>query len=152
MSDPGERPLSILIVEDNAIDAKMITYSLGRETTWATRTVIIPDGETAINYLISPPRDIPDLVILDLNLPKRNGIEVLQVIRATKSVEELPVVMLSSSPEDIMRTEARKAKVSANQYITKPAEVGGYFDLIKELREAYKRCQGGRDHNARAEE
>src|SRR5437763_12956717 len=101
----------VLLIEDNPVDVYMVQCALQRELDWTTETTVADDGEKAIELLLehsSPSmRQWPDLVILDLNLPKRDGVEVLQVIRTTTGLRSLPVVILSSSPMDVMKRKVK---------------------------------------------
>ena len=77
------QPTRILIVEDNPMDVKFLQHVFEYEPGWNTEFVTVEDGEEAIEYLLHPDTPKPDLVILDLNMPKKNGIDVLKVIRTT---------------------------------------------------------------------
>jgi two-component system, chemotaxis family, response regulator Rcp1 len=136
------RLVKILLVEDNAVDARMTLYALRQEETWLTEVVVVEDGDKAIHYLTrqssSSDNAIPDLVILDLNLPKWDGTEVLRTIRTTAGLEHLPVIIFTSSPAEISESIVRQANVEANFYMAKPANadeflsVGRTFRLISE--------------------
>jgi len=89
----------------------------------------------------------PDLIILDLNLPKRDGAEVLQVIRTTDELRSLPVVVLSSSPMDVMKSKLHKAKVEANCYLTKPADLDEFLALGKRFRCCYEKALRSKSWN-----
>ena len=132
----------ILIVEDNPADVRMIRYALAEETDWYTKVEVATDGEKAIDFLLQrgpfEAVGIPDLVILDLNLPKRDGTEVLQLIRTTERICRLPVVVLSSSPEDVIQNTIRAAHLEANCYLTKPADAEEFLALGKEFRKCIR--------------
>ena len=129
----SQRASKILLVEDNPLDVRLILHALQREETWLTEVVVAEDGEKAIEYLthreFSGRAWNPDLVILDLNLPKRDGTEVLQVIRTTEGLQGLPVIVVSSSPEEISEGIVRQANLEANGYIMKPASVDEFLAL-----------------------
>lgn len=95
--------------------------------------IVVEDGEPALALLrqISPYEcePLPDLVILDLNLKRVDGPEVLSYIRKTDGLRHLSVVVLSSSPEDVMRSKA----ASADGYFEKPADVDEYFAVGKNI-------------------
>lgn len=139
-------PTRVLIIEDNPTDAYMVQYALQEELNWSTETTVADDGEKAIDLLLQqssrPIRDWPDLVILDLNLPKRDGVEVLQIIRTTKELRSLPVVVLSSSPMDVMKSKLNKGNVEANCYLTKPHELDEFLALGKRFRCCYTKALG----------
>jgi CheY-like chemotaxis protein len=94
----SQRLTRILLAEDNLHDVRLIRYALQQEQDWLTEVVVAENGEKAIHYLIeqvsSANATKPDLVILDLNLPKMDGTEVLQVIRTTEGLHSLPVVIV----------------------------------------------------------
>jgi two-component system, chemotaxis family, response regulator Rcp1 len=137
---------SLLLVEDNPIDVRLIRYALQQEQTWKTEITVAEDGEKAINLLLaiaasSPQSARPDFVILDLNLPRRDGTEVLQTIRSMKELQDLPVAIVSSSPMDVIRGKVSTANVSANCYFTKPMDVDSFLALGKELHCCYQKSQ-----------
>jgi len=134
----SERPIKILLVEDNPVDARMTLYALREEQTWLTEVVIAEDGEKAIHYLTqqnsSTDSAIPDLVILDLNLPKWDGTEVLRTIRTTAGLESLPVIIFTSSPAEISESIVRQANLEANWYMTKPANADDFLSVGRAFR------------------
>jgi CheY-like chemotaxis protein len=138
----------VLIIEDNPLDALIVEHALRREQSWTTETMVADDGEKAIELLLlhhsRPMQQRPDLIILDLNLPKRDGAEVLQVIRTTDELRSLPVVVLSSSPMDVMKSKLHKANVEANCYFTKPADLDEFLALGKRFRCCYEKALGSR--------
>ncbi|HEX4751160.1 MAG TPA: response regulator [Bryobacteraceae bacterium] len=137
----------VLIVEDNPVDAEMVERALQEEQSWTTETTVADDGEKAIELLLEHRggrQQRPDLVILDLNLPKRDGAEVLQVIRTTDELRSLPVVVLSSSPMHVMKSKVHKANVEANCYLTKPADLDEFLALGKRLRYCYEKALGSK--------
>ena len=129
--------MKILLVEDNPIDVYLILYAL-RQQDWLTEIVVIEDGEKAIRYLLeqnsSASPTNPDVVMLDLHLPKRDGTEVLQIIRSTEGLRDLPVIVLSSSPEDIAEAIVRRANVDATCYISKPVNLDEFLGIPAILR------------------
>lgn len=136
----------VLIVEDNPVDVYMVQCALQKELDWTTETTVADDGEKAIQLLLQhsslPLRDWPDLVILDLNLPKRDGVEVLEVIRATNGLRSLPVIVLSSSPMDVMKSKVNKVNLEANCYVTKPPDLDEFLALGKRIRGCYAKALG----------
>jgi two-component system, chemotaxis family, response regulator Rcp1 len=137
----------VLIIEDNPMDAQMVEYALQEEQNWTTETMVADDGEKAIELLLEhgrPMQQRPGLIILDLNLPKRDGTEVLQVIRTTDELRSLPVVVLSSSPMDVMKNKLHKANVEANCYLTKPTDLDEFLALGKQFRCCYEKARGSK--------
>ncbi len=137
----------VLIVEDNSADVRVIRMALAVEKDWPLDISVAEDGEKAIAYLSRQPpyeqAQKPDFVILDLNLPKYDGTEVLRAIRATEDLRSLPVVVLSSAPVSVLQSKIRAAGVSARCYLTKPLEYKKWMVLGKEIRRCYN--EGGED-------
>jgi chemotaxis family two-component system response regulator Rcp1 len=126
----------ILLVEDNPADADLTQVAFEAIGTPAEIDVL-PNGEDAINYLSrhGAYRDaaVPQLVLLDLNLPRVGGFEVLASIKSLEATRHIPVVVLTSSEstEDIIRSY----RLGANCYLTKPFGVGAYREMAKRLYE-----------------
>src|SRR4051812_26794168 len=130
----------ILIVEDNPVDVRLLRLALESVQDWVIETAVAVDGEEAINYLLDPETSKPDFVVLDLNLPKRDGMEVLQVIRITNNLYGLPVVVFSSSTEDVFRTKMQQAELEAEYYLSKPMGVDGFLAIGPTLRRFYEQA------------
>lgn len=145
MSDSAGKPVRVLIVEDNPVDVHLVRLALEEEHAWPTESVVTGDGEKAIDFLLRrgsfSDAERPNLVILDLNLPKRDGTEVLQVIRTTESLQNLAVAVLSSSPKDVIRSKIHQANVEANCYFTKPVDAEAFLALGKALRTCYEKTR-----------
>jgi two-component system, chemotaxis family, response regulator Rcp1 len=126
----------ILLVEDNPADADLTQVAFEAVGTPAEIDVLA-NGEEAINYLSRHgsyhDAVIPQLVLLDLNLPRVGGFEVLASIKSLETTRHIPVVVLTSSEstEDIMRSY----QLGANCYLTKPFGVGAYREMAKRLYE-----------------
>jgi len=137
----------VLVVEDNPVDVRMIRLALREEKNWPTDIVVAHDGENAVQYLLrqGPYADVnkPDMLILDLNLPKRHGTEVLQIIRTNQELSDLPVVVLSSSPEDVIRDIVTRSRYTADLCLTKPINVNDYLALGSAFRKCYEEAQTG---------
>ena len=124
-------PLRILYVEDNEGDVTLFRVALSDSGTPHT-IVVKTDGEQAVNYIaeVEANRQLPpDLILLDLNLPRVHGFEVLQVVRQSRQLSSAPVVVLSSSqqPRDVKRAYELKA----NAYVMKPSNLNQFFALAK---------------------
>lgn len=125
------KPTNILLVEDNEGDILLTTEAL-REGNITGNIQVVKDGWEAVNYLFKKGEyndsSTPDLVLLDINLPKLNGHEVLRRIRIEESLKHLPVIILStsSSENDIMDSYQN----FANCYITKPIDSEDFSDVI----------------------
>ena len=121
----------ILLVEDNRDDEELILLTLA-ENQIATDVKVVRDGAEALDYLFAAGQyagqktDLPFLILLDVKLPKINGLEVLQRVRQDERTSRIPVVMLTSSRED--PDVNRSYELGANSYIVKPVD----FDRFKE--------------------
>jgi CheY-like chemotaxis protein len=129
----------ILVIEDSPTDVRLLRLALESVRDWPTELTVAVDGEEAINYLLRPENSKPDLAILDLNLPKRDGLEVLQVIRITDYLYGLPVIVLSASTEDVIRAKMQDANLEAECYLTKPTGLDGFLAIGPMLQEFYHR-------------
>jgi CheY-like chemotaxis protein len=130
---PG-KPIEILLVEDNPGDARLAMEAL-KEAKVRNNLSIVGNGEAAISFLrrereyADSPR--PDLILLDLNLPRKSGREVLEEIKADSKLQRIPVVVLTTSQaeEDV----ARSYELNANCFITKPVDLDQFFEVIKTI-------------------
>ena len=125
-------PRDILLVEDNPADIRLIKEALKNEATENELHAVI-NGADALNYLIeqSESEHYPDIIILDLNLPKMNGFEFLKKIKNNEKLCKIPIVVFttSSSEED----ELKCYDMGANSYITKPVDFDGFKHIMKQL-------------------
>lgn len=122
----------VLLIEDNEGDVTLITEALD-SFDYEIHCTIQKDGEKAIHYLegtlTGKESDSPDLIILDLNLPRKNGFEVLEFIKTHHILKVIPTIVFttSSSQKDITACYQRHA----NCYITKPAEIESYLEVLQ---------------------
>lgn len=132
--DTENRPIDILLVEDNPGDARL-TREAFREGKIANRISVAKDGVEALSFLnrqghyAEAPR--PDLILLDLNLPKKDGREVLATIKTDPNLRRIPVVVLTTSKaeEDILRSY----DLHANCYLTKPVDLDQFITVIRSI-------------------
>lgn len=123
--------IHILLVEDNEGDILLTTEAL-EEKKVVNKISVARDGQEALDFILKQGNYkealTPDVILLDVNLPKKNGHEVLQIIKTTESTLQIPVIMLttSSSEKDINLSY----KYHANCYITKPVEAAAFLDAI----------------------
>lgn len=126
--------IHILLVEDNEGDILLTTEAL-EEGSFCSKVSVVKNGDQAIDFLVrkSPYElaPLPDLILLDINLPRRNGHEVLKYIKNDGSLKQIPVVMFttSSSEKDIVECY----KNHSNCYITKPMDVDDFGEVITRL-------------------
>lgn len=130
----GVRPIEILMVEDNPGDVRLTREALkGAKVSNTLR--VVEDGAAALDFLYQrgdygdAPR--PDLILLDLNLPKKNGREVLEEIKQDAQLKTIPVVILTTSQaeEDVVRAYS----LHANCYITKPVDFAQFTKIVRTI-------------------
>ncbi|MBI5440702.1 MAG: response regulator [Deltaproteobacteria bacterium] len=134
MSADRATPIEILLVEDNPGDVRLTREAL-KQGKVLNRLHVVEDGVAALEFLhrrgvyAEAPR--PDLILLDLNLPKKDGREVLQEIKGDESLRRTPVVVLttSSSDEDILRSY----NLHANCYVTKPMDLDQFIRVVESI-------------------
>lgn len=134
--DIATRPIEILLVEDSRGDVRLIAEAL-KNAEVSHQLHVAVDGEQAMAFLrgegdfAGTPR--PDIVILDLNLPKKNGRSVLHDIKNDEDFRRIPVIVLttSSNEDDVIDCY----NLHANCYITKPMGMDQFIDLVKEINE-----------------
>jgi chemotaxis family two-component system response regulator Rcp1 len=127
----------VLVVEDNPVDVELLRLALAEEPAWPVETVIAEDGEKAISLInrqaADPTLRKPDLIVLDLNVPRRDGTEVLRAIRSTQGLSNVPVAILSSSPGDVIQDRLTAAHVTADGHFTKPSNIDDFLQLGRAL-------------------
>ena len=135
MNDSNQRV--ILLVEDNQ-DDEVLTLRAFRKLNIQNPIVVVRDGAEALDYLFGrgahagrDPDVKPQVVLLDLHLPKLDGLEVLKHIRSDERTRLLPVVMLTSSNEE--RDLTGSYELGVNSYVRKPVDVGSFFEAIRQL-------------------
>lgn len=139
MSSQTLQPVKILLVEDNLQDIEIArrAFAKGRVK---NELIVVRDGQEALDYLYyqgkykdpaSAPR--PGMILLDLNLPKVGGMEVLQQIKKDEALKSIPVIVLTASPreEDVVRTY----NLGVNTYIQKPVEFDNFMRVVNAVQE-----------------
>jgi len=129
--------LEILLVEDNPNDAELALRAL-KKNNLANKVVRVCDGEEALDYIFARKAyvsrnklNIPRLILLDLKLPKIDGLEVLKVIKADKVTSLIPVVVLTSSREENDMVESYRLGV--NSYIVKPVDFDKFIEAVRNI-------------------
>lgn len=129
------RPMEILLVEDSPADAA-ITMRVLKEGHVRHRLTLVADGEEALLFLRRQERFAraprPDLILLDLNLPKLDGREMLDEIRRDEELREIPVVVMTSSPEH--EEGIRMEHLQVEDYINKPIDRDSFLQLVRRLK------------------
>ncbi len=126
------KAINILLVEDNEGDI-LLTREAFEESKIVNNIHVIKDGKEAVNFfeILSSKEDIPHMILLDINLPKMSGHEVLMYIKNNERFKSIPVIMLttSSSEKDILQSYRNHV----NCYITKPIDVGDFMKAITKI-------------------
>ena len=130
--------LEILLVEDNPTDAELTIRALKRKNL-ANKLVWVKDGAEALDFLFAKgdysdrnmEDGLPKLILLDLRMPKVDGLEVLQRIKADEKTKKIPVVVLTSSKED--KDIVESYKLGVNSYVSKPVEFDEFMEAVSTL-------------------
>lgn len=130
-----DQTVELLLVEDNPDDGELTLHVLKKHKL-TNQIKVVRDGAEALDYLLGPngypsPPCCPKVVLLDLKLPKVNGIEVLARLRSDSRTKSLPVVVLTSSRED--RDLQRCYELGVNSYIVKPVDFNQFTEAIRQL-------------------
>lgn len=131
MAEPAS-PVKVLLIEDDEADVTLLRTTLKLAKVHVDLTVV-PDGEKALSFLRREPPYAeaarPDLVLLDLNLPKVGGLEVLKALRADSEMKLVPVIVLttSSAPSDVLKAY----DLQANCYLTKPLTLESFMEMVR---------------------
>lgn len=127
----------ILLVEDTPDDAELTTMAL-KQSGLLNEVIVAEDGLEALDYLFAEgryagrnPNNIPALVLLDIKMPRLDGIEVLQRLRADPRTHLLPIVMLTTSTEDV--DLVRSYESGANAYVRKPVSLIQFHEAVRQL-------------------
>lgn len=133
------RTANVLLAEDNEPDQRMVRRGFSRAKL-SVNLFIVEDGEECLDYLYNRGKyhddqayPYPDLLLLDINMPKINGFEVLRQIRADDKQRALPIVILTTSDQE--RDVLTSYNSGTNAYITKPVDAAKFLDIIKKLEE-----------------
>jgi len=136
--NPAARPIEVLLVEDDPGD-QLITREAFEHNKVNNRLHVARDGQEGLDYLYRRGefRDAvrPDLILLDLNLPKYDGRQLLEKVKSDPDLSRIPIVVLttSSAEEDILRSY----KLHANAYVTKPVDLDAFIDAVRQIDEFF---------------
>jgi chemotaxis family two-component system response regulator Rcp1 len=126
------KPATILMIDDSPGDVRLTEEAL-RELRIANQLIVLEDGAQAVSYLLRRGEHSnavrPDLILLDWNLPKVDGSEVLEIIRTNENLCSIPVVILTGSTDQVDVVKAYY--LQANCYITKPIDIGGLMTILQ---------------------
>ncbi|GAA5019325.1 response regulator [Kitasatospora paranensis] len=128
-------PYRVLLVEDDAADAMLIEDAL--LDGGAVRSISqVPDGIAALDHLRSQDEIRPDLIVLDLNMPRMSGTELLSVLKNDEDLKTIPVVVLTTSaaPDDVSSAYRRHA----NAYVTKPVNLDDFTRAVRSIESFYR--------------
>lgn len=129
-----ERPVEILQIEDSIADIRLTEEGL-KEANFNSNVNVVMDGEDALLYLNKEGKyqsaSTPDLILLDLNLPKKDGRDVLKEIKANPKLKRIPVVVFSTSEDE--NDISTSYGLHANSFVTKPMELDAFVDAIKSI-------------------
>ncbi|WP_225754144.1 response regulator [Actinotalea sp. Marseille-Q4924] len=131
---PDQAPIDVLLVEDDPGDVLM-TREAFEENKVANRLAVVSDGAEAMQYLRREGEyadaPTPDLVLLDLNLPRMDGREVLAAMKSDDALRSIPVVVLTTSEaeEDVLRSYS----LHANAYVTKPVDFSRFIEVVRQI-------------------
>jgi two-component system, response regulator len=124
-------PVEVLLIEDNNEDAEL-TIRVLKKHNLANNLVHLQDGEAALDFLFAEgSNNVPRLILLDLKMPKVDGIEVLRKIKNDEQRKTIPVVMLTSSKEE--RDIIESYKLGVNAYVVKPVEFEKFVEAVAQL-------------------
>jgi len=127
--------VEILLVEDNALDAELTMRALNKGGL-ANQLLWVKDGQEALDYLFrhgdyaDRADTVPRLVLLDLKMPKVDGIEVLKAVKSDERTRRIPIVIMTSSQEE--RDVAQSYELGVNSYVVKPVEFNGLAEFARQ--------------------
>jgi two-component system, response regulator len=129
-----EQAVELLLVEDNPSDVELTLHVL-KKNNFANRIKVVRDGAEALDFIFDDaaahPDNVPKLILLDLKLPKVNGLEVLGKIKADARTRKIPVVVLTSSRED--RDLLECYELGVNSYLVKPVDFVHFTEAVRQL-------------------
>lgn len=122
--------LAILLVDDDAGDCRLVSESL-KDSKRTSSLHVVNSGDEALAYLRKAGKARPDIVLLDINMPGKDGFATLKEIRASEALSDLPVVMLTTSTDeqDILASY----RLHANCYVSKPSSFADFGDAVREI-------------------
>jgi len=126
--------IEIVLVEDNPNDVELALRALSKHNL-ANKTIVLKDGKEALDYILqvgaSAAAVAPKIILLDLKLPKIDGLQVLREIKGDERAKMIPVVVMTSSQEE--RDVVESYKLGVNSYIQKPIDFKKFVDIVEEI-------------------
>ncbi len=130
----GQKTITILLIEDNPGDVRL-TQEAFKEGSKNVNLDVVMDGVEAINYLYKngeySTKKSPDLILLDLNLPKMDGREVLEKVKSDDNLRRIPIIVLTTSDAD--QDILKSYNLHVNCYLNKPVDFDKFFDIIQKI-------------------
>jgi CheY-like chemotaxis protein len=120
----------ILLVEDDRVDAMTVERAL-KENRVANRLDMVANGEEAVTHLRNPQKERPCLILLDLNMPRMNGIEFLRVVKRDEVLKKIPVVVLTTSRHEQDKVDSFRLSVAG--YMIKPVDYKKFFEVMRTI-------------------
>lgn len=120
----------ILLIEDDSVDAMTVKRAL-KELHINNRLEVVGDGEEALEYLEKSVRGSPCLILLDLNMPRLNGMEFLRIVKGAERMKSIPIVVLTTSREEQDKIESFRLGVAG--YMLKPVEYGEFVEVVRTI-------------------
>jgi len=125
-----QKPKPILLVEDDSVDAMTVKRAM-RDLKVDHSVIHVVNGEEAMQYLTSPDMKKPFVVLLDLNMPKMNGIEFLKVMKTYPELKTIPVIVLTTSKEQ--RDILGSFELGASGYMVKPVDYSKFVEILSKI-------------------
>ncbi|MBN2789868.1 MAG: response regulator [Candidatus Delongbacteria bacterium] len=130
----NKKTVNVLLVEDNEGDVVLAREAFRRVSS-DINIIHIYDGEDVFDYLNSKIITLPDLIILDLNLPGVSGLEILQFIKTTEKIKDIPVVVFTTSNN--LNDISKCSELKAESYVIKPIDLMEYFDVVSKMNKSW---------------
>ncbi len=127
---PQIQPITILLVEDNPGDSRLIK-EVFKDGKVANSLIIAKDGVEALSILREPSSELPDLILLDLNLPRKKGLDVLDEVKSDPNLKRIPVIVLTTSNDE--KDILKSYDLHASAYLTKPVDLNEFITVIRNL-------------------
>ncbi|HZM03641.1 MAG TPA: response regulator [Candidatus Saccharimonadales bacterium] len=129
---------SILLVEDDVVDVMSVRRAL-RELNSNTTLSVAGNGEEALVYLRNLEHPLPGIILLDLNMPRMNGIDVLKILKNDERLRRIPVVILTTSKEEKDRLESFNLSVAG--YMIKPVDYAGFVEIVRTIQRYWNQSE-----------